>query len=91
MSAAKKRRLRVVGPDEPLAPAAVLGLLRRDLGIQPWQHGRIRELELYLEATDAATLVRQVELGKTRRRCCWAHVDEPHHPACPIGRREASE
>lgn len=71
--------------------SALLASLRRDLRIQAWQHGRIRELELYLEATDATALARQVELGQTHRRCCWGHVDEPHHPACPIGRNEAAQ
>lgn len=65
----------------------LLAILRRELRIQPWQHGRVRELELYLEARGADALVRQIELGKTRHRCCWNHLDEEHHAACPIGRR----
>lgn len=68
----------------------LLRTLRRELRIEPWQHGRIRELELYLEARGPAALVRQIELGKTRHRCCWERKDGAHHPACPIGAKAAA-
>jgi hypothetical protein len=67
----------------------LLAVLRRELRIEPWQHGRIRELEEYLFAKGPEALRRQIELGKTRHRCCWNHIDEGHHGACPVGRKAA--
>lgn len=68
----------------------LLPRLRRELRIEPWQHGRIRELEEYLAAKCPDALIRQIELGKTRHRCCWNDIGGPHHPACPVGRKQAA-
>lgn len=64
-------------------------MLQRELKIQPYQRGRILELQEYLEAKGPEALIRQIELGKTHYRCCWAHIDEPHHPGCPVGAKAA--
>lgn len=61
----------------------------RRLKLKPWDGVRRRELELYAEVAGPAALERQVELGLTHHRCCWAPKDGAHTVGCPVGRRGA--
>ncbi len=58
--------------------------------LPPYAHDRRRELERYLEAVGEEAFLRQIELHKVRHGCCWEPNDQPHHPACPVGKRQAA-
>jgi hypothetical protein len=60
---------------------AVADVARR-LRLQPWDHARRRELDLYAKDRGDEALERQVQLGIENYRCCWFRKGGPHHPAC---------